>query len=131
MFYDHRPIVEAGGVVVPSAPALADSEQARLGSRHGALMNEMQHAPSGVVGPLLTAAHKVAELALGKYTSSFVGTLLFVIRLLARVESFLQFVLRHKLSANEPARREGERMLDRIRLFMEGPARQKLLRYLS
>jgi len=94
------PILAAGGVVVPSAPAMSDSEQARMGTRLGALINELSHAPNGVVGPLLTAAYKVTDLALGRYTSSFVGTFLFVIRLLSRVEGFLRFVLRNKMSAS-------------------------------
>lgn len=109
-------------------------------------MNELKHAPAGIVTPLLELAHEVDGLCTADTASSTLPILMYMIQNLSRVEGALVLILdvayawvqsKHLSPAvlkdprcvlpdgTRPA--EAFRALERIRLWTMGAARRKLL----
>ena len=70
-------------VPVPAAHA------SLLATRHGVLLNALLLQPEVVVAPLVELANAAADLCGGDFQSSFVDLLLFVVRLTAHVQGYL------------------------------------------
>lgn len=79
----------------PVAPAFVTMVPARvedsglLATEHGSLMTALMMRPDTVVDPLLDLATAAVNVCGGDYRSSFVDLLMFVIRIVARVQDYV------------------------------------------
>jgi Ca2+-binding EF-hand superfamily protein len=75
-----------------------------IGAPFGFLLNEVHHSPSVLLDSLLRLGALAMELNTGSYTSTSTSIILFVIRLLARVKSFIVYVIdnEHLLTSAAP-----------------------------
>jgi len=65
-----------------------------LATPSGLLFNELMKAPQLVVGALERMMHHVIDLDTGRYVQSS-GVILYIVRLMVRVEGFIRYVIRH------------------------------------
>lgn len=129
-YFDDRDFIQSRKAVVKEVPIKRNERRTRLGTPFGMLVNEVQHAPDGVVEPLLELGYRIVSMCRGDYDSSFVDLLLFVMRLLCKVERFVVFVQHTPhLKPTVTAREALEKLLARIRTFNMGPLRKTLLRF--
>lgn len=100
------------------------------GTPFGMLINEVLHAPAGIVEPLLQLGYRIVSMCRGGYDSSFVDLLLFVLRLICKVEGTVVFVAdTPHLRVSRAAHDALAGLLERLRLFTLGPARELLLKF--
>lgn len=139
-WYDASHLAERELDVVPCVPLPARDRQV-LGTRYGVLMNELQHAPAGVVRPLLALANSALEMCTdeGYSGNRFVKLELWLARLVVAVERSIVFLLHH--SSGAPGTRDLgtptravpvlSAMLLELRSFTLGPLRSKVMTYES
>ena len=84
---DARASPRSTPLVVRPLPAEA------LTTRYGYLFQELSTAPRATVDPLLTLCRKVVHLCTGSYRNDFMRLLLYLARLVHRVEGFLVHVV--------------------------------------
>ncbi len=124
---------------ISEVPLSQEQELVLMGAPHGMLLQELLFAPDAFCQSLLLAANLVLKLDTGSYKSGTVDCILFMIRLVSRVE---QYIL-HAVStltrecditgtSNAPFRSQTERAAilaclrchrTSIRAFLQGPAR--------
>jgi thiol-disulfide isomerase/thioredoxin len=77
------------------APSLVPSEEPKLiASPYGLLFNELHYSPDGLIRTLVSLIQQARKLDVGTVYSSTVGVILYVVRLLVRVESAIVTLLR-------------------------------------
>ena len=135
-----------GSEEVQNVPLISTQERAALGTREGILMNELKHAPAGIVSPLLELAHEIDGLCTADTATSTLPVLMYMIQNISRVEGVIVLSLDIALAwvksknlnpdilrdarcvlpdGTRPA--EAIKALERIRLWTMGAARRKLL----
>jgi hypothetical protein len=87
----HLPLSSAGRepVDVPT------SEPRLLGTPHHLLLNELVRSPDTLLGCVLQLAQQAVGLDTGSFASSTTTIILYVVRLCARIDNYLSFVLAH------------------------------------
>jgi len=79
----------------PPITTVPAGSRAAIGAARGMLLNELIHAPTVLLDALLHMAQLTLDLNTGDYTSSSREIILFVLRLIVRVESNITFLLDH------------------------------------
>jgi hypothetical protein len=69
--------------------------------RSGLLFNELQCAPQGILNALSQMAEHALELDTGRYNPTTSAIILYVVRLLVRVEGFMIFLVKHHMAEEE------------------------------
>ena len=120
-------------VKITHAPLTADKEKALLATEHGLLLHEVMHSRAAVLEPLLRMCKGVAALCIGDYTSSFVSLLLFIVRLVCRVEAFCVYADSHEDLAQRVVKSEAAmRLQSQLRdVFLLGTAQQLVTQWLA
>jgi hypothetical protein len=105
------------------------AEQIHLGASRGMLLNEIEFSPVLLLESLLKLGQLASELNTGSYTSSAVRIILFVLRLISRVETFIIHFLDNPTLHQSPlAGPEGESEAQIDRVYLE-EIRSKLRRF--
>ena len=94
-----------GELVQPDTVPAPD--RAHLATPCGLLFNELQCSPQAVVASLLNLLNHAIELDTGRWTERAAATILYVVRLVVRVEGFLVFMIQHHLWDNSQMNRTG------------------------
>jgi len=122
----------------PAVQSIPAQSRTVLGAPRGLLLNELIHQPFTLLSSLLQMARLALDLNTGDYTSSSRGIILFVVRLLVRVEAYVVFVLDHPDEAFRNQRQPSEEYLrqlqdsrDAMRALMLGPVRTCMLEWLD
>jgi hypothetical protein len=71
------------------------SDRAHLATPMGLLFNELQKSPQGIVIAISELVNFALELDTGRYSDSTAAIILYVIRLVVRVEGFMRFLSDH------------------------------------
>ena len=118
---------------ITHAPLPTEKEKILLATEHGLLLHELIHSRAAVLEPLLRMCEGVAELCIGDYTSSFVSLLLFVVRLVCRVEAFCVYADSHEDLAKRVVKSKAAvRLQSRLRdAFLLGTAQQLITQWLA
>ena len=82
-----------GELVQPDTVPAPD--RSHLATPCGLLFNELQCSPQAIVASLLNLLNHAIELDTGRWTERAAATILYVVRLVVRVESFLVFMIQH------------------------------------
>lgn len=79
----------------PQITQIPAASRSQIGAARGMLLNELIHSPAVLLQSLLQMAKLTLDLNTGDYSSSSRHIILFVVRLMVRVEAHLAFVLDH------------------------------------
>ena len=83
-------------------PQLVPTEKKELlATPYGLLLNELQYSPSGVLRSVLTLLKAAINLDVGTIHSTTVPIILYTLRLVSRVESFICFLIDHSTDSHE------------------------------
>ncbi len=78
--------------------------EALVGCQHGLLLNELHHNPTALLNALLKVARLTTELNTGSYLSTSASIILFMVRVLSRVEVSVVYAIDHPEDWPAPAR---------------------------
>jgi hypothetical protein len=94
---NHLPLASAGlePVDVPT------SEPTLLGTPHHLLLNELSRSPDTLVNAVLKLARQACDLDTGTLFSSTAGVILYVCRLVARVDNYLSLLIDYDAGTHE------------------------------
>lgn len=88
-------------------------------SSFGQLVNEIEHSPEAVLGPLTAILREVVEISLGDYQSGYVPLVLFMVRMAVYVEGFVLAVLQQSKEPSGSSLSASEFVLSQIETYLD------------
>ncbi len=94
LWQEDRPKVEPTTVPAP--------DRQHLATPCGLLFNELLHSPIGVLEPIQALLELALDIDTGKFSASTSRLILFIVRLVVRVENYMRHLVYHNDWLNEP-----------------------------